>query len=309
LIAISTASVLTNREKFAQFKKDFNKTYKSPIEELTRYSIFLTNLKIANRLTASSNGATQYGITQFSDLTQREFSHMYLMNKRPAGPLVEPTTNITITPGLGWDRTCVSPVYNQGQCGSCWAFSATEEIESQMCLQGHTGGKYIQLAMQQIVDCDHTSYGCDGGWTQHAYDYVEKAGGIEYLKDYPYKAVDGRCDFKKADVGAHIKGWSYVGRGDENTMKTHIVNNGPLSICVDASTWQYYQGGVITNNCAKAIDHCVQLVGFDANVQGKQAWYVRNSWGVSWGLSGYLYVEFGHDLCGISSQPTTVNAV
>jgi len=305
------------QQQFNLFKQEFDKTYKSPQEEKLRQKIFLQNFKKARTMTEQSKGATEYGVTQFSDLTADEFKHLYL-NKRGSSEIVEgkdlnltyPDTKVPfffdwrfVKSKDGWDHSCISGVYNQGQCGSCWAFSATEQIESDYCLQGHSGGRAKQLSMQQIVDCDKTSDGCNGGWTQHAYEYVISAGGIENYGAYPYTARDGKCDFKRNEIGAKVRSWGYVGKSNEGVMRTHILNNGPLSICVDASSWQFYNGGVIVN-CGQAIDHCVQVTGYTANFQGHEAWIVRNSWGTSWGYSGYLYVEYGHNVCAISDEPT-----
>jgi C1A family cysteine protease len=310
-------------DQFAQFKQVFGKTYKSKVEEQIRFKIFADSLVIAKRMTEESNGATQYGVTQFSDLTKEEFSHLYLMKKQPKLEIVDGKdlqfnfTNQEIRSfwdwryaktKTGWDGSCVSPVYNQGQCGSCWAFSATEQIESMYCLQGRSGGSARQLSMQQVVDCDTTCYGCNGGWTYLAFQYVISAGGIDTYGSYPYTAQDGSCAYNPRNVGARINSWAYVGRGNEPAMLSYIQNSGPISICVDAASWQYYNGGVVVN-CGQSIDHCVQLTGWSANVQGRQAWIVRNSWGTSWGYSGYLYVQYGQNMCAIANVPTTVSTI
>jgi len=308
-------------QQFSQFKSVFGKTYKSLAEENLRFRIFEGSLNITKRMTEESKGATQYGVTQFSDLTPHEFQHMYLMKKQPTFEIIPGKhldfdhTKVEIKSFWDWryvpsktgySSSCISAVYNQQQCGSCWAFSATEQIESMNCLQGHSGGTADHLSMQQIVDCDTTCYGCNGGWTYLAYEYVQSAGGIDTLATYPYTAQDGSCAYNPSNVGARINGWSYVGQGNEAAMLGYIQSTGPISICVDAASWQYYQGGVITT-CGQSIDHCVQITGYSANVQGYQAWIVRNSWGTSWGYSGYLYVQYGHNLCAINQVPTTVS--
>jgi len=298
------------------------KSYKSPVEEEMRYKIFCENLEIARKMTEDTNGVTQFGVTPFSDLSKEEFAHVYLMKKTPDFRVVEEkdiSTNMTGDTGktwdwryvksqpgkTAWDGSCVSPVYNQGQCGSCWAFSATEQIESMWCLQGHSGGRADHLSMQQIVDCDRKCYGCNGGWNYLAMEYVIDNKGIDSYASYPYTAEDGPCRYKPADKQADIKGWGYVGRGNEGEMLGYIQRDGPLSICVDATTWQYYSGGVVTcAACGRSLDHCVQLVGY-GEFQGKKVWHIRNSWGTSWGYGGYLYVEYGCDACGLTTTPIT----
>jgi len=309
----------TVKEQFAQFTQAFGKTYKSPIEEQMRLKIFADNLAVAQKLTEESNGMTQYGVTPFSDLTKQEFSHLYLMKKTPKLQVVSgkdlqfnKTGNTDTTwdwryAKTAWNAGCISPVYNQGQCGSCWAFSATEQIESMSCLQGSTSG-VVQLSMQQIVDCDTTCYGCNGGWTYLAFEYVIQQGGIDTYASYPYTCQDGSCQYNAANKGSGISSWAYVGRGAESTMLGYIQSTAPLSICVDAASWQTYTGGVIPCSCGTSLDHCVQLTGYTSNFQGQAAWIVRNSWGTSWGYSGYLYVAYGCNACGLNCVPTTVQS-
>jgi len=165
------------------------------------------------------------------------------------------------------------------------------------------------LAPQQIVDCDTTDEGCNGGFPSSAYDYVKSAGGMEPETDYPYRAVDGHCAFKQADVYANISSYKYATtEGDETTLKQNLVSASPLSICVDAANWQDYSGGVMTTwNCCWVcmLDHCVQLVGYDSTA--KPPYYiVRNSWGTDWGESGYIRIEMGDNACGITDSATTV---
>jgi len=324
LICLATAFDFqgTVEEQFTQFKQVFEKSYKSPVEEQMRFQIFQQSVETAKRMTQDTNGVTQFGITQFSDLTKEEFSHLYLMKKTPKFEIIqghENTFNNTGDENKAWDwryvksikngdtwSGCVTPVYNQGQCGSCWAFSATEEIESMTCLQGYES--LVQLSMQQIVDCTTTCYGCNGGWTYLAYEGIisNDGGDLDTYASYPYTCQDGSCTFNAANTGAAISGWSYVGRGNEATMLGFIQSTGPLSICVDASTWQYYTGGVVTcAACGNSLDHCVQLTGY-GSFQGQNTWVVRNSWGTSWGYSGYLYVQYGCNACGINCVPTTV---
>jgi len=199
-----------------------------------------------------------------------------------------------------------TPVYNQGQCGSCWAFSTTESIESMNAIKGN-GLK--SLSMQQIVDCDKTDHGCDGGNPPTAYEYVIGAGGLDTYASYPYTGQDGSCKFSKANIGEKISSWGYVTTTkNEDQMLAFTYTKGPPSVCVDASTWDSYRGGVYTrSDCGTALDHCVQIVGWDV-VSGVDAWYVRNSWGTDWGYSGYLYVAMGQDACGIAQECTSAVA-
>lgn len=197
----------------------------------------------------------------------------------------------------------MTAVKNQGQCGSCWDFSATETLESVCELAGYGLNTFSE---EQTLDCDTTSYGCNGGWPYSAYKYLIQAGGVESEADYPYTASGGQCNANPSDFEkCKPSSWKYVTQSqDESTMKNFLYNNSPLSICVDASSWQFYSGGVImASNCGTQIDHCVQATGW-TTVQGTAAWIVRNSWGTDWGNSGYLYVQYGEDTCAIAQEVT-----
>lgn len=310
----SSALALTEREQWEAYKVTYNKKY-TPLEEPLRYEIFSANLRHAEQLQQAETGTATYGVTPFMDLSPKEFRAKYLMPKELADNTVFPNGSVVELPdplpeiptSFDWrdaSPAVITPVYNQEQCGSCWAFSATETIESFWALAGNT---LTSLSMQQIVDCDTTAYGCNGGWTYLAYQYVEQAGGIDTYSSYPYRGVNGRCAFKSADVAAKISGWSYVTKTkDETAMATFLATTGPISVCVDASSWQYYTGGIL-KNCGQQIDHCVQATGY--SVDGSTPyWIVRNSWGTSWGQQGYLYVYRGSDTCAIAQMPTSVTA-
>jgi len=292
--------------------KDFNRNYKSKEEQNKRFGIFVDNLKIIKKLNIG-DGAS-YGINQFSDLSPAEFKHMYLMKKfqpsdKTQGKLLELNNNQlkAIPDNYDWRNHSpnpVTPVKNQGQCGSCWAFSTTEEIESVWILAGKT--QQI-LSEQQIVDCDTTDDGCDGGDTVTAYQYVISAGGLETEQSYPYEAVDQNCQFNANLVAAKITSWYYATTTkNETQMQQALYSVAPLSICVDASTWQYYNGGIIKKDCGTNLDHCVQITGYGTSSDGTPFWWIRNSWGVSWGQAGYLQVERNKDLCGVACEGTFI---
>jgi len=302
---------------FADFQQKYNRTYATDSEKQVRYNIFKTNLRKVNHLNKLSP-KTQYGITKFMDLTPIEFKEKYLMskdvllNQHPAnnGAVdIEKPKNVPVPSSFDWrSRGVVTPVYNQGDCGSCWAFSATENIESIWAIAGH--GLH-ELSPQQIVDCcNEAEYGCNGGYPYVAYDCVHRDGGLDYMKDYPYRARDGKCDFHAAWIGGKVASWSYVTRDrNEAEMLDYLVAHGPLSACVDAANWMYYNGGVVPPNaCGRTLDHCILLTGYDLAVNPKY-WVVRNSWGTDWGpYGGYIALEYGGNTCGMADLVTTAHA-
>jgi len=162
------------------------------------------------------------------------------------------------------------------------------------------------LSEEQIVDCDTTCYGCGGGWPYLAYEYVKGAGGQDSEASYPYSAGNGNsgsCQFDPSNVQAKISGYKKV--VGEPALQQTLQSTGPISVCVDASTWQSYQSGVLTD-CGDSVDHCVQLTGYANWGKSGSYWIVRNSWGDSWGNQGFIWIQTGSDLCLIGDYATIV---
>jgi len=323
VLALFLAVVLAERQlgvdevkaKFIAFQQKYNKVYTSD-DFHYRFQVFWDNLERAREYQAQ-NPFARFGATQFSDMTPEEFKKFYLMDfdtqkferTRPAykrefgAPLPEATQGGT----FDWNsKGVVTPVYNQGQCGSCWAFSATETIESYFAL---AGGQLTQLSMQQIVSCDTTDHGCEGGFPSDAYQYVQSAGGIDSYSSYPYESGEGAdpsCAFNSGNVVTTVANSNSI--DGEQGLYQQLSSGGPVSVCVDASSWQSYEGGVLTS-CGNNVDHCVQATGYtnySPSYNGESAWNVRNSWGTSWGQNGYIYVATGQDLCSIGDYATIV---
>lgn len=217
--------------------------------------------------------------------------------------------------------TVVSPVKNQAACGSCWTFSTMETLESAWAIAGR--GLPI-LAPQELVDCSTDcstdpgsptpvcDQGCDGGWPWAAVQTLVELGGADSEASYPYTGVDGTCAFSKANVKAVAKNHTCISGPNSATnvqMQTELMTQ-PLSICMDASEWQFYDSGVFTGDgCSETeLDHAIQVVGWGEEkgvFWGKTLfWSVRNSWSASWGESGYIRIERGttasdKNTCGI----------
>jgi cathepsin F len=309
-------------QQFAAWQLKFKKTYDTVAEfdhAIDNFKASLARVEANNKRT----GGTFYGLTKFSDLSPAEFKTLYLRcghkgktQPRSAGANVLPHTHKKAPASFDW-RThspkVVTDVKDQGQCGSCWAFSATENIESMWALKGHD---LVELAPEQIVDCDTVDGGCNGGDTPTAFQYVMSAGGLERETTYPYTAgqsgTSGTCNFDKSSVVASIGNFSWVipecmDSCDNQQMapvKTYLSTVGPFAICVFAEPWQDYSGGIFNDQgCshdAPSLDHCVQLVGYTDSY-----WIVRNSWNSDWGEAGYIYVstkEVKGNLCGVLDE-------
>jgi len=309
LAATTLAEINHDEVQFKAWMKTFDRQYANHAEYISKLAIFKHNLKRYHQLNLESNGVA-HGPTQFSDMTHEEFVEKYLIKNftspKIRGEQINVARRIKHSPlpaSYSWvSKGATTPVYNQGQCGSCWAFSTTESIESMNFLAGKP---LTSLSMQQIVDCDTNDDGCNGGDPPTAYQYVMSAGGLETYADYPYTAQDGQCAFQSSEIAQSISNWQYVTQSqNENQMQQFTYSTGPPSVCVDASSWDSYNGGVYTSSdCGTQLDHCVQIVGW-TNFQGTNAWVVRNSWGTGWGYAGYLYVAIGQDACGIAQECT-----
>jgi len=317
-VRATAASAVHHKKLFADFKKQYNKVY-TATEEQRRFNIFQENLRKAAQLHQKNPKAT-FGINKFSDLSSVEFAQKYLMPnldktkfpKLPAknfsAPAKPNARGCSPDPtNYDWDSCGVcTAVYNQEQCGSCWAFSATETIESYFALGG---GALTELSMQQIVDCDTggQDQGCNGGFPSGAYSYVQTAGGLDPLSDYPYTAEDGTCAFNSGEVVATVTASQSISGESGLYSQTSSPSGGPVSVCVDASSWQSYSGGILTT-CGNNVDHCVQLVGYAAYGGSGAYWVVRNSWGADWGQNGFIWIAIGQDLCSIGDYATVVTS-
>jgi len=303
--ALFTPNQDAQKFMWAQYKQEYGHQY-TPSEDATRFGHFVENLRTADTRNLAEAGSAVHGITKFSHMSQEEFASKMLNSKpNPEGPknlhgdLKAPSAVAGL---VDWTGKYTTPVKDQGYCGSCWAFSATEQIESDSMRT--LGTSYI-LSPEQITQCDGTSFGCGGGWTEHAFNYVNRAGGIETEANYPYTSYQGVTGTCKATSSKFVVGVSkYTTVSGESNMASYVQSTGPLSVCVDANNWNSYKSGIMTV-CGTSVDHCVQAVGVDASSSGY--WKVRNSWGTSWGESGYIRLAYGKNTCAITSDPTYVS--
>jgi C1A family cysteine protease len=303
-LAVVFASVDLETE-FIKWTTTNQKMY-TPEEYQRRLAIFSANLDLIQQLNENSENGATFALNKFADLTPQEFRSYYNGHVASGADIEElELGQVTAPPTFDWiSKGKTTPVKNQEQCGSCWAFSATENIESVwMIAKDLTPANFKPLAPQQIVDCDKNDGGCNGGDTPTAYEYVIKAGGQDTEASYPYKAVNQACQFKPADVEVKITGYKRI-TGEANMLDATATVS-PLSICVDAAQWQFYNSGVMTpSQCGNSLDHCVQIAGYDTSANPPY-WNVRNSWGTDWGMSGFIRLEYGHNTCGLADEATT----
>ncbi|CAB1447449.1 unnamed protein product [Pleuronectes platessa] len=293
--------------QFKEFMVKYNKVYGSQEDVDRRLSIFHENLKTAEKLQSLDQGSAEYGVTKFSDLTEEEFRSTYLnpllsqtnlhRTMKPASPAQGPAP-------ASWDwrdHGAVSPVKNQGMCGSCWAFSVTGNIEGQWFLKN---GTLVSLSEQELVDCDGLDQACKGGLPSNAYEAIEKLGGLETETDYSYTGKKQNCDFATKKVAAYINSSVELSK-DEKEIAAWLAENGPVSVALNAFAMQFYKKGVsrpMKIFCNPwMIDHAVLMVGYGER-KGIPFWAIKNSWGEDYGEQGYYNLYRGSNLCGINKM-------
>lgn len=293
--------------EFQLFKDKYGKNYNG--DEERRFEIFKGNLKIIEETNAKNLSYT-LGVNQFTDLTSAEVvagftglkparlwaGHQHLGTHSYGGE--------QLGDAVDWvAQGAVTPVKNQGQCGSCWSFSTTGALEGAWKI---SQGSLVPLSEQQFVDCDKVDSGCQGGLMDQGFEFAEK-NDICTEASYPYRAVGGSCHASSCTVGiakGGVAGYKDVASDNLKAMMSAVAQQ-PVSIAIEAdrSAFQLYRGGILDQNCGTQLDHGVLLVGYGKD--GEDYWKVKNSWGSSWGEQGYIRLvrgKGGAGECGLLQQ-------
>lgn len=300
------------QEHWEDFKKTHSKSYTTEEEEKMRFGKFAQNfVTVVKHNNEEAMGLHSYrmGINEYSDLDNFEVRMHLNGYRRPinkTGSAYLAPSFVTAPKAVDWRKEgYVTPVKNQGQCGSCWAFSTTGSLEGQHFKKT---GKLVSLSEQNLVDCSKSygNNGCEGGLMDNAFKYIRDNGGIDTEQSYPYEAEDETCHFKRYNVGADDTGFVDVTEGDEKALKVAVATVGPVSIAIDAShsSFQMYRTGVyVEPECSsEQLDHGVLIVGYGTE-DGQDYWLVKNSWGESWGEEGYIKMARNKDnQCGVASS-------
>jgi C1A family cysteine protease len=304
VVAVSAISESEYQNKFVQWISVFDKQYTADAF-FTRYNTFKGWVDFIE-LHNAANHTWKAGLNQFSDLTPAEFQAQYLTGLDASIRDLEtlPESEVAAAPAndVDWrDKGAVNKIKNQGQCGSCWAFSAIGMVEGWSAV---TTGTLLDLAEQQLVDCAGSfgNQGCRGGWHDKAVDYLAStAAGACLQTDYPYTARDGTC--KKTCAGKVKPNKSAMGTTEQALMDN--LQNWPVGVAVDASGgFQSYHSGVFSGPCGTALNHAIVAVGYVSSPS--PYWIVRNSWGTTWGAQGYIMMATGKNLCGINKHTAWV---
>jgi len=315
--AAAAPSLTQDHAVWNLYKNAYGKTYESSAVESLRMQVFLENKKMIdehNELFKAGKVSFEMGLNHFSDMLNSEYRSQNNGFVRPANrtgeAFVAPPAGVEIPDSIDW-RTygAVTPIKNQGQCGSCWSFSSTGSIEGAWFRKTN---KLVSLSEQNLVDCtsSYGNYGCSGGWMENAYKYIKDNGGIDTEASYPYYAVQYSCRYNAAYNAAQLTGYVDLPHYDENSLKQAVATAGPVAVAIDASrsSFQSYKSGVYYDAACSptALDHAVLVVGYGHDATANQDyWLVKNSWGTWWGLQGYIkMIRNYNNHCGIASHAT-----
>lgn len=272
------------------------------------FQVFSSNLRVIEAMQANDPSATYSHMTPFANISPESFKtrngYRATTGATPA-PLLDVSN---VASSYDWrDHGAVNAIKDQGQCGSCWAFSTVANVEGVGSVET---GKLLNLSEQQLMDCDSADGSCNGGLPSNAFQFMIDHGmGLESESAYPYKAKDATCSKVASQEKAFITAWHQINT-DETQIAAAVQQYGPLSIGINANTFQFYTGGVsdpLFCNPA-ALDHGVAIVGFGTD-NGKDYWTIRNSWGTSWGEAGYIRMVRGKGACGLNTDATTATGV
>lgn len=329
LVATTLAAPAAHVGLFEEFIRTYDRKYTSE-EEARRLEIFSENMNFIEK-SNSKNLSYTLGVTPYTDLTFEEFRARFIggtipMNKQEMQNMTKFTrsADFTVPDSVDWvAKGAVSSVKNQGQCGSCWAFSATGALEGAMAIAGR---KVVDLSQQDLVSCDTGllgGHGCSGGNPAQAFGWV-KSNGMCTASDYPYQCMDQRSEQCTSATCAKCKtpvlkagGWfakgdvtNYALVDQSTEALEEAVARQPISVVIEADqpVFQHYKGGILSDDaCGQTFDHAVLAVGYGEE-NGNKYWTIKNSWGAEWGDKGYIRLARGKNSekgeCGVRTMPS-----
>jgi len=315
----------SDSELFRKFMVDYNRVYSSNEEFSLRFTNFKNNIRRIDQLNNMPGQLATFGINKFADFSAEEFAAKLLLPKFDANDLciwpfheTVPQEKVEAAPtNFDWRaKGAVTPVKNQGDCGSCWTFSTTGNIEGQWQIWS-SKHNLVGLSEQWIVDCstsclqsepDLCNSGCDGGLPWLAYGDIINNKGLTTESSYPYTGEDGTCTTGNP-ISAVIANWTAVSTVPTQ-IQAYMYSQGPLSITMNAGLLMSYMSGIITGSASDCpvseMDHAILMVGYGHNSSANvDYWTVKNSWGTDWGMNGYFQIQSDQGLCGINACVTS----
>jgi hypothetical protein len=304
---------------FVKFMQSYEKSYDAE-DFFPRFNIFKANVDYIHKHNLGEHSFTM-AMNSFGDLTAEEFVATHTGYKGKKSPktsnVVHHHHNVGAYTPIDWTKVkgVVSGVKDQGQCGSCWAFSATGSTEGAWAIKNKLT-KSVPLSEQQLMDCSgaYGNQGCEGGLMDQAFQYMIDNGGLTTETAYPYTAKDGAsCLASGKPVASTISSFQDVTASSDDALYA-ALQTGPVSIAIEAdqSSFQFYSSGILTAACGANLDHGVLVVawGMDKSLNNTAYWTIKNSWGGSWGEKGYVRLvdnpalNSGSGQCGMLSVPS-----
>ncbi|PHU20925.1 hypothetical protein BC332_12076 [Capsicum chinense] len=310
---------------FETWCQQHGKKYSSEQERVYRFKVFEENYAYIIEHNSKGNSSYTLGLNEYSDLTHHEFRETFLGLSSSANDFIRlkhgglgsgteawsDVGDVDIPSSLDWrEKGAVTNVKNQGSCGACWSFSATGAMEG---INKIATGSLVSLSEQELIDCDRSyNQGCGGGLMDYSYQFVIKNGGIDTENDYPFREREGTCNRNKLQRHVvTIDGYTDIPQFDEDKLLKAVATQ-PVSvgICGSARAFQSYSKGIFTGPCSTSLDHAVLIVGYGSE-NGLDYWIIKNSWGTTWGINGYMHMLRNNGdrdgICGINklaSYPT-----
>jgi len=308
-----TKPPVSDQQAFTEWMAKYEKSYHHDHFH-ARYLIWKNNARWVQDWGKTHPNATfTVELNQFADMSNEEFNSIYNgllipSEQLPHSSFLVNETMFLAEPGESGDwrkKGVVTKVKDQGQCGSCWAFSATGSTEGINALKR---GSLVSLSEQNLVDCatiEYQNYGCNGGFMVNAFKYIIQNKGIDTEESYPYAATDGKCQYSPKNIGGTLKSYVEIPQGDEKSLLL-AASHRPISVGIDAGrpSFQFYSGGIYNEPACSStvLNHGVLIVGWGVEGDGQGYWLVKNSWGPKWGEEGYIKMSRNKgNQCGIAT--------
>jgi len=301
----TTSNGETMLSEFQKFLKQYRVSYSTNDDFNRLFTVYQENYQIVH---ANKNTGYTLELNKYATMTKAQFKSTFLtIDPQDLVSLqgsflssASPTTNSNISlkaapSTYDWrNHGAVTGVKDQGTCGCCWAFSTAAIIEGAYAIKY---GQAIQFSEQQLLSCDSSNNGCNGGNMINGLGYIQNAGGIARSSAISYVGSRQQCTFTSSLAVARVSGSKQI-NGDAASIKQALVNYGPLGAAVDSTNLQFYSNGIYTCSGNVNVNHAITIIGYGADSQGTY-WIIKNSWGTNWGMNGYFYLREGQ--CGINT--------